>query len=471
MRKRILMIGWDGATWDYIDQFLQQGKLPNLANLIQSGVRAELRSTTPSWTSIAWPSLITGLWPGKTHVYDGLVRQPERYEAVPTNLMSFDGIRLWNWFNRFGKSAGIVNVPMTYPSAPLDGYIVPGFDSPAKASNATFPEDLVTKWRSKGIAYEISRKQVELLKETNIDRFTSMCKEIALDQGDIIAKLWLEEPVDLLFTVFMSTDAINHRTWDMQRIASVYQAADRALGTILEVAYDAQLICLVSDHGSAPAHSYVSLYKLLSEHRWLHFRPEIASQFWRRMPGIAGIWASKLWESLPEIIRNILSRPWLRLVPQLACSFDNIDWKRTSVYPLTPIGPLYVNREGREPDGIVKDTQLEAVRDEVIRTLQEVRAPKTNKPLFSAVRRGQDGFPGCALDDATCPDLLFELSDHHYHMITGYPTDPLIRLIPQTNEYGTHTPEGIFLLSGAGVKTDITLPPVQRQLELPIDDN
>jgi arylsulfatase A-like enzyme len=36
-------------------------------------------------------------------------------------------------------------------------------------------------------------------------------------------------------------------------------------------------------------------------------------------------------------------------------------------------------------------------------------------------------------------------------MITGFPSDPLVRPISEKSEYGTHTPEGIFLISGPGV--------------------
>jgi len=118
MHGRLLIVGWDGATWNHIRPLLKQAELPNLARLVVQGAHTVLRSTTPYWSNIAWPSLVTGLWPGKTGTYDGLSRQSRKYTSQPTNLTGYRGVRLWHWVNRYGKSAGVINLPMTYPASP-----------------------------------------------------------------------------------------------------------------------------------------------------------------------------------------------------------------------------------------------------------------------------------------------------------------------------------------------------------------
>ena len=40
--RRVLVVGWDGAGWELIDRLLEQGRLPNVAKLIDRGFRAEL---------------------------------------------------------------------------------------------------------------------------------------------------------------------------------------------------------------------------------------------------------------------------------------------------------------------------------------------------------------------------------------------------------------------------------------------
>jgi len=465
MFERVLIVGWDGATWQYIDPLLSRKELPHLAQLLARGGRAVLRSTIPPYTNIAWPSMLTGLRPGRMGIYDGARRRPDSYERMPTNLLSYRGIPMWKWINRYGKRAGFLNVPTTYPACPLDGYMVSGFDSPRKASDVAYPSGLLDRWAGQNRPYRVLERETALIDHQNprqprgdLKAFAREWISLTREQGEFVAWLWQSEPVDLLMVIFSGTDSINHRTRDSEVIAAVYRAADEALGTILRAVGDDTLVCLVSDHGSTPAYWYVSIYRLLTETGWLCFHPEIAHSFWARLPGGIGSWFSRIWDRLPRMVRRGLSWPWLRLDPRLACGYENIDWEHTMVYTLTPMGPLYLNKKGREPEGIVDEMEVEALRDEVIHTFENTRDPLSGKPLFAAVLRGEDAFPEAPQDDATLPDIFFQLADSRYHAITGYPADPLVRPIPDAEEYGTHTPDGILVLAGPGVRPGLTLP-------------
>ena len=46
-KTRIVIIGWDGATFDVANPLLEQGKLPNLKRLMEMGSSGRLRSTIP----------------------------------------------------------------------------------------------------------------------------------------------------------------------------------------------------------------------------------------------------------------------------------------------------------------------------------------------------------------------------------------------------------------------------------------
>jgi predicted AlkP superfamily phosphohydrolase/phosphomutase len=114
MIDKILLIGWYGASWNYIEPLLEEGNLPNIKSLLDIGTRSVLRSTIPPYTNIAWPSLVTGRRPDKTGVFDGTKSIINSYQSIPTNLVGFRGIPIWKWLNNYGLRSGVLNVPMTY---------------------------------------------------------------------------------------------------------------------------------------------------------------------------------------------------------------------------------------------------------------------------------------------------------------------------------------------------------------------
>ena len=74
--NRIFLLGWDGATFDLIRPWVAQGKLPNIARLMETGVHGPLRSTIPPWTFPAWTSFMTGKNPGKHGIFDFFAPSP-----------------------------------------------------------------------------------------------------------------------------------------------------------------------------------------------------------------------------------------------------------------------------------------------------------------------------------------------------------------------------------------------------------
>ena len=56
-KPKLVLIGLDSFTFDLLDPLMEQGELPHIASLIQSGARGVLRScylplSPPAWTSI-----------------------------------------------------------------------------------------------------------------------------------------------------------------------------------------------------------------------------------------------------------------------------------------------------------------------------------------------------------------------------------------------------------------------------------
>lgn len=82
-------------------------------------------STGPSWTTI-----YTGQSWEVHRVHDRWAR-----EIVGTHIFSQVSLPFfWDWMNAAGLSTGLLNLPVTYPPRPVDGYMVSGFPAPNGAS-------------------------------------------------------------------------------------------------------------------------------------------------------------------------------------------------------------------------------------------------------------------------------------------------------------------------------------------------
>jgi predicted AlkP superfamily phosphohydrolase/phosphomutase len=77
--QKLIILGFDGADAKLAQQWMDEGKLPNLAKLRSQGTFAPLRSTIPSQTPVSWSTFATGLDPGRHGIFDFLKRDTKTY--------------------------------------------------------------------------------------------------------------------------------------------------------------------------------------------------------------------------------------------------------------------------------------------------------------------------------------------------------------------------------------------------------
>jgi arylsulfatase A-like enzyme len=83
--RNVILIGWDGAQREHVDQCLSRKELPNLQKLIDEGkyVKIDIEGTTD--TKAGWSQILTGYYPQVTGVYSN-----GRYQPVPKGLSIFE---------------------------------------------------------------------------------------------------------------------------------------------------------------------------------------------------------------------------------------------------------------------------------------------------------------------------------------------------------------------------------------------
>ncbi len=105
-RRRVVVLGFDGADPKLIRQYMAQGDLPNLKALTRRGAFRDLKITNPPQTPVSWASFMSGWNPGRTQIFDFLRRDVKTYK--PSFALNEESSRrvLFGGWNRWAAGVG-----------------------------------------------------------------------------------------------------------------------------------------------------------------------------------------------------------------------------------------------------------------------------------------------------------------------------------------------------------------------------
>lgn len=112
--KKVFVFGLDGATWNIIDPLMAAGELPNLARLKAMGTSGRLRSIEPTHSPIIWTTISSGKLPHK----HGINFFMSRSDMVKTK-------RLWDILEARGMTVGVYGHLVTWPPRKINGFMIP----------------------------------------------------------------------------------------------------------------------------------------------------------------------------------------------------------------------------------------------------------------------------------------------------------------------------------------------------------
>jgi predicted AlkP superfamily phosphohydrolase/phosphomutase len=470
---KTLVVGWDAAGWDYLSPLLDSGRLPTLQGLINRGVHGVLASTIPPVTPVAWTSFITGKNPGKHGIFGWQWRRPGTWQFLPFSASQRVGSPWWKYLNDAGLRVGLVNIPMTYPPQPLDGFIVCDFGAPPSSKDLTYPQALHAELE-KEFGWQGGVWPVDNLPSGAQDRWLFEAQTVKQDQlVQITLYLAKKCDVDVLAIDLLLLDHCNHRLRDQALLAGAIEQCDRDLAALIQ-GFQPGDVMLFSDHGARRLHGAFHLEHWLYDHGYLawkrrdhiskdHLNWLLLSLFQQQLgwSGKPERWARKLaLETLWLLPSALGKRLWAvigKRVPRLMLqqSYESrTDFSRTSVHA-ADCGALYLNVNGRDPQGIVPDTGQEQLLDQLIRQLLFLTDPDTGVPLFSAAYRPHEIYEGPFARFA--PDLALDFWSSRWSLARGMLPDLHPHsgyFVPPQLWYGDHTRDGIFCFVGEAYRTD-----------------
>lgn len=482
LADKVLIIGLDGATFDVLDPMMAAGRMPHLQRFLTEGVRGILNSTRPPITPAAWTTFMTGKGPGRHGIVDF-----EKYE-VATHTLTFNStyeIRektIWELLSEKGLRVGAINVPMTYPPRPVNGFMISGFETPSIKAQFTWPADLKeeifravpnysyrTNWRRSAVNGD----------QTLAENLEYICN--SFDQGELLTRYCGDKyGWDVLMVVYKLVDNLQHKAWkyldprfkgrfpkQAEMAAQCFNRLDDALGRLFAYAdANGATVLIMSDHGHGSLDGKAQPNLLLREWGYLSLRSP-----WERIGQRAGHWVHRLTKGKATRFEQG-SRGIER---DLA-----VDWSRTKACVMHAgiYGFLYVNLAGRGPLGIVPESEYEPLRDELIRKFSEAttRDPDGNVvKIFPEVYRAEELY-GCSRDEnPDLPDLLLapEPGLAVVRKIRGWGP---VRWMPLDRLEGTHRVEGVLGMRGplvqAGRQVDAHIvdltPTVLAALGMPV---
>jgi len=292
-KRKLLLIGLDGATFDLLGPWMEAGHLPNLKKIVEGGVSGELASTVPPTTPPAWSSCVTGKNPGKHGIFDFRESPLLDFRRSLVSGASVKAVKLWQIINRTGGKVGVMNVPITYPPEPVDGFMISGMMTPGPDADYTFPADLKDELLGAIDDYvvnvDIPRYDVELKEDALA--FLRDIRHSFEKRRDALFYLMEHKEWDFLMAVFILTDRVQHLFWKYldpgepfhetdrgrficKEVIKAYQIMDDMFGQLLDgkLGPDVDLL-VMSDHGFGPTHDWFNVNSWLMDQDLLEPMP------------------------------------------------------------------------------------------------------------------------------------------------------------------------------------------------------
>lgn len=358
-----MVIGLDCAAPELVfDKY--RDELPTFRELYRTGVYGELESCIPAITVPAWSSMMSSKDPGTLGIYGFRNRRDYSYDNmfIATNNYVKEP-RVWDILSEAGKYVTMVGVPQTFPIKPVNGTTIASFLTPTLESGFTWPEELGKKVLSLAPNYQVD---VRNFRTPDKDWLLQQIWDMTEARFDVLNYLMENEPWDYFMWVEMGVDRIHHGMWSFMdpghrryeagnkyenSIKDYYKLIDAQLQRMLSKIDDDTIVLVVSDHGGKKMDGGICI------NEWL----------WRN--GYLALKEAPPEDKFDENGRRILT-PFTKV---------EIDWENTIAWGSGGYyGRVFLNVEGREPQGKIKREDYETVREELSERFRAITDPDGN---------------------------------------------------------------------------------------------
>jgi predicted AlkP superfamily phosphohydrolase/phosphomutase len=421
MAKKVIVLGLDCAAPQFVfDRWLPE--LPAIRSLTERGAFGVLRSCDPPITVPAWSVMTSSRNPGALGIYGFRNRKDHSYDQLAfADSRSVRAPRVWDLLSTRGRDVIALGVPGTYPPSRVNGAMVSCFLTPdTRTSRYTYPPELKDEIEQLVGHYMVD---VEDFRTEDKDRLLGQIEEMTEKRFRLAEHLLETRPWDLFFMVEMGTDRIHHGFWRFTdpehrlfeagnpyegAMLEYYKRLDEKIGRLLaRFADDETAVLVVSDHGAKRMDGGICVNEWLRREGYLVLKEE------------------------PEGPQ--------RLTP------DMIDWSRTVAWGEGGYYcRLFLNVEGREPEGVVPAADYERVRSELKEKL-EALGDHQGRAIGTVAHRPEELY---AEARGVAPDLLVYFGGLYWRSVGQVGTGMVHVFENDTGpDDANHAHDGLYILA------------------------
>lgn len=475
--KQVLLIGLDAATPSLIEQWTDDGTLPNLRQLRDRGAYGRLASTADLLTSSVWPSFLTGLPPGEHGAYHYIQWRPQQMRMRRWNPEWIDLTPFWRPLSEAGPRVIALDVPCAEPPSRLNGIEISNWAAlPQVYAPYVYPAPL-KHWLAQRFGRSLRRMSRRLSDEMyvpqSLDRLmalTDLYVDATRRMADVAVALMESESWNLFISVLSGAHRGGHELWDSSGVSDgdgplverklrealrrTYVACDEAVRRHVEAAGDDATVLVFTLHGMSANTSRSDLLDPM-------LRRIISGKPGPARPATPGA-LKRLRQRVPHGVRlAVKSRLPFSLQDRLSVFWrmGRRDWSGTQAFPVTADvnGYIQINLRGREARGIVQPgAEFDALCRRIAEGLKTFVDADTNEPIVESVTLTDEYFAH-ASRRADLPDLVVRWASspaaRHRRVVSpqfGAIDWPAPGKMPNGRS-GNHVPDAFLLAAGNGI--------------------
>ncbi len=284
-RRKVLLIGWDGADWEHINPLMDNGLLPTLNSLVDQGTIGNLATLQPVLSPMLWNSVATGKFADKHGILGFVEPDKNNGGSRPYSSVSRKTKALWNIFSQNNIRSNVINWWASHPAEQIHGSVVSNLFNGVKLDPETgwviTPGTIHPAEREKELAKfkmfstELTEQHIlpfipnaadiDQEKDRRLSGFAKTFSEM-MTTHSVATAIMETEPWDFMAIYYTGIDHFSHGFMayhppKMERISDedfemykdvikgAYRFHDMMLERLLQLAGDDTTVILCSDHG------------------------------------------------------------------------------------------------------------------------------------------------------------------------------------------------------------------------------